>query len=79
MKEFIQSPIQFSAVLLSVAVNLVLFLSLAAGFDGQSESGVTVVQLPSVTVVGKRSATEMDAVTSASASTAQSTINHIKL
>jgi len=46
------------AVLASVAINLLLIGALRAGFDVPAASATRVVQLPSVTVVGKRQSTQ---------------------
>lgn len=53
------------AVLASVAINLLLLGALRAGFDvpaADATSATHVVQLPSVTVVGKRISTPDDVV-----------------
>ncbi len=42
------------ALLASAAINLAVYAALVAGFSPASTPEVTVVELPSVTIVGKR-------------------------
>ena len=50
------------AVLASIAINLLLLGALRAGFDVPAADATQVVQLPSVTVVGKRISAPDDVV-----------------
>lgn len=47
-------PLKLGAAFLSIAINLVLLLAIDTGFASQPAAGLTMVQLPSVTVYGKR-------------------------
>jgi len=60
MKTPTSTPLNRTAVLASVAINLLLIGALRAGFDAPAANtthATNVVQLPNVTVVGKRAGT----------------------
>jgi hypothetical protein len=79
MQVFNFSSVKVSAVLVSIAANAVLFTALAAGFGGASEPELAVLQLPTVTVYGKRLADEPASVSVAKTPAAVTSVNDIKL
>jgi hypothetical protein len=79
MKSFTLPSIKATAVFVSVAMNALLFLALGVGFDRAAEPGLTVVQLPAVTVYGKRMVTEPASVAFAKTQMAVTLNNDIKL
>ncbi|MDD2920009.1 hypothetical protein [Rhodoferax sp.] len=58
-------PLKLSAAILSIAINLVLLLAIDTGFASQAAPSLRVVQLPTVTVHGKRLPRAGAAVTAA--------------
>ena len=55
MKTSFQTSLQLAAVAVSVSVNVLLAIALDASLSRQPAQSVSEVQLPSVTVVTKRS------------------------
>lgn len=49
-----QTPFHLRALLASAAINLAVFAALSAGFAPAATPDAAVVELPSVTIVGKR-------------------------
>jgi hypothetical protein len=78
MKFSTLSSAKLSAIVVSMAVNVVLFLALGAGFAYTVEPAVSFVQLPAVTVYGKRLAADPSPVALAK-TPAAAPANDIKL
>lgn len=79
MKMFHCSTVQVSAALISLATNAVLFSVLNAGFGGVKATELAVLQLPSVTVLGKRLAVTPEPVKVARTRAMTTPANEIKL
>jgi hypothetical protein len=54
MKSYSPRPLKFVALMLSIGISVSLMDAISAGFAAQQESNQCVVQLPMVTVHGKR-------------------------
>ena len=67
------------ALLLSAIVNLALIGAISASSVPHAASSLTVVQLPSVTVVGKRLARDFDSTKVAQATKAMPALSSTKL
>lgn len=76
MKPSVLQPLKMSAAFLSIAVNLVLLLAIDTGFSSQPASGLSVVQLPAVTIHGKRLPRTAAAVTADCTFCADSSHSH---
>ncbi len=68
MKTSFQTSLQLAAVAVSVSVNVLLAFALDASLSRQPAQSVSQVQLPSVTVVAKRSALTSPQLAAASTS-----------
>jgi hypothetical protein len=72
MKTYSPRPLKFVALMLSIGISVSLMDAISAGFAAQQESSQCVVQLPMVTVHGKRLASENTMVADVSASASSS-------
>lgn len=72
MQTFSPSPLKLVALLLSIGISFSLMDAISAGFASQQAATQCVVELPMVTVHGKRLASENTVVADGNASTASS-------
>jgi hypothetical protein len=72
MKTLSPSPLKFVALLLSIGISVGLMDTISTGFASQQASSQCVVELPMVTVHGKRLRSENTVVADVNASTASS-------
>jgi hypothetical protein len=72
MKTLSPSPLKLVALLLSIGISVSLMDAISTGFTSQQASTQCVVELPMVTVHGKRLVNENTVVADVNASTASS-------
>jgi hypothetical protein len=79
MKTFSPSPLKLVALLLSVGISVGLMDAISTGFTSQQAASLCVVELPMVTVHGKRLTSENTVVADVNAGTASSLPGSTKL
>jgi hypothetical protein len=72
MKTFSPSPLKLIALVLSIGISVSLMDAISAGFASQQATNQCVVELPRVTVHGKRLPSENAVVADVNASTTSS-------
>jgi hypothetical protein len=72
MKTLSPSPLKLVALLLSIGISVTLMDAISTGFASQQASSQCVVELPMVTVHGKRLTSENTVVADVNTSTASS-------
>jgi hypothetical protein len=72
MKTFSPSPLKLAALLLSIGISVSLMDAISTGFASQQAASQCVVELPMVTVHGKRLPSENAVVADVNASTTSS-------
>ena len=72
MKTFSPNPLNLAVLVLSIGISVSLIDAISAGFSSQQAASLCVVELPMVTVHGKRLTNENAVVADVNASTTSS-------